>query len=257
MADEQTPWLSLIIPAYNEALRIGPSLTRIVAYLTAQPYAAEIIIVDDGSHDGTAEVVRDKLQGQLPYAILRNEPNCGKALSVKRGLLAGAGEVLLFSDADLSTPIEEAGKLLAELAAGADVAIASRQLPGSQLAQHQPWYREAAGRVFGLLSQTLLLPGIPDSQCGFKAFKREAAHQILAHQQLTGWAFDAELLYIARQLGLQIAQCPVTWINDPSSKVNMLRDGLRMVTDLGRIRRLHRGLGREHKGIQDGQDNGG
>ncbi len=244
MTAEVKPWLSLIIPAYNEARRLGPSLSRIVAYLQQQSYPAEVIVVDDGSSDETGEVARGALEGQVAFEVLRNEPNRGKALSVKRGLLAGAGEVLLFSDADLSTPIEEAEKLLAELSRGAAVAIASRQLPGSHLALHQPWYREAAGRVFGLLGQALLLPGIPDSQCGFKAFTRSAAHEILAHQQLTGWAFDAELLYIARRLGLPIAQCPVTWINDPNSKVNMLRDGLRMVADLWRIRRLHRQLGR-------------
>ena len=236
--------LSLIIPAYNEALRLGPTLDHVVAYLRAQPYRAEIIVVDDGSSDGTAELAHNKLAEQLPYQVLRNEPNLGKALSVRKGLLAGAGEYLLFSDADLSTPIEETAKLLAELDAGADVAIASRQLPGSRLTVHQPKHREIAGRLFGYLNMAVLLPGIPDSQCGFKAFRRDAAVQILEHQQLTGWAFDAELLYIARCLGLHIAQVPVTWVNDPNSKVKMLRDGVHMALDLFRIRRLHAGLKR-------------
>ena len=237
-----TPYLSLVIPAYNEAGRLGPSLEAILAYLAQRPFAAEIIVVDDGSSDGTADVAARALEGRADYRVLRNEPNAGKALAVKRGLLAGRGQVLLFSDADLSTPIAEADQLLAELDRGADVAIASRQLPGAKLAVHQPWYRELAGRTFGALNQLVLLPGIPDSQCGFKAFRREAAHALLAHQQLTGWAFDAELLYLARRLGFRIAQVPVTWINDPASKVHMLRDGLRMALDLFRIRWLHRRL---------------
>jgi glycosyltransferase involved in cell wall biosynthesis len=236
------PYLSLVIPAYNEALRLRPTLERIVAYLRGRDFSAEVVIVDDGSSDGTGDVARAMLEGQATYRILRNEPNRGKALSVKRGLLEGEGEVVLFSDADLSTPIEEADKLLAEIRAGADVAIASRQLPGSKLTVHQPWYREIGGKAFGLLNRTILLPGIPDSQCGFKAFTREAAHAILAHQKLTGWAFDAELLYIARRLGLRIAQVPVTWINDPNSKVKMLTDGMKMVRDLLRVKRLHRDL---------------
>ncbi len=237
-----TPYLSVVIPAYNEAQRLGPSLEKILAYLADRPYTWEVVVVDDGSADGTGDLARKLLQGRAEFQVLRNEPNAGKAVSVKRGLLAGRGQVLLFSDADLSTPIEEADRLLAELQGGADVAIASRQLPGAQLTVHQPWYRELAGRAFGWVNQTVLLPGIPDSQCGFKAFRREAAHALLQHQRLTGWAFDAELLYIARRLGLTIAQVPVTWVNDPASKVHMLRDGLRMVLDLFRIRRLHRRL---------------
>lgn len=234
--------LSLIIPAYNEALRLPPTLARVLEYLAAQPYTTELIIVDDGSSDGTGEVAEAAICEFPLHRVLRNEPNRGKALSVKRGLLEGRGEYLLFSDADLSTPIEETEKILAALDAGADVAIASRQLPGSVLTVHQPWYREFAGRLFGWINQFVLLPGIPDSQCGFKAFRREAAHEILAHQKLSGWAFDAELMFIARKLGLKIAQVPVTWTNDPNSKVKMLQDGAKMVMDLFRIRRLHRRL---------------
>lgn len=235
-------YLSLIIPAYNEALRLPPTLTRVLEYLSAQPFTTELIIVDDGSSDGTGEVAEAAIRDFPLHRVVRNEPNRGKALSVKRGLLEGRGKYLLFSDADLSTPIEEAEKLLAELEAGADVAIASRQLPDSVLTVHQPWYREVAGRMFGWINQIILLPGIPDSQCGFKAFRREAAHEILSHQKLSGWAFDAELMFIARKLGLKIAQVPVTWTNDPNSKVKMLRDGFKMVMDLFRIRRLHRRL---------------
>lgn len=238
--NNEPPFLSLIVPAYNEALRLRPSLARILEYLSGQTYTWEIIIVDDGSSDGTGEVAKGLLEGKADYRLLRNEPNLGKAMSVRRGLLEGRGKYLLFSDADLSTPIEESEKLLAELERGADVAIASRQLPGSKLTVHQPWYRELGGRMFGWLNQAVLLPGIPDSQCGFKAFKREVAHALLKRQKVTGWVFDAELLYIARRLGYKIAQVPVTWVNDPASKVKMLRDGLRMALDLFRIRGLHR-----------------
>ena len=243
MTEHNQPlFLSLIIPAYNEALRLRPSLVRILDYLSTQTYSWEIIIVDDGSSDGTGEVAKGLLEGKADYRILRNEPNVGKAMSVKRGLLEGRGKYLLFSDADLSTPIEESEKLLAELEKGADVAIASRQLPESKLTIHQPWYREVGGRMFGWLNQAVLLPGIPDSQCGFKAFRREVAHALLERQKVTGWVFDAELLYIARKLGYKIAQVPVTWVNDPASKVKMLRDGMRMAMDLFRIRGLHRSL---------------
>lgn len=235
-------YLSLVIPAYNEAQRLGPSLSRILEYLQTRDYTWEVIVVDDGSRDGTADVARDLLEGRAQYTVLRNDPNRGKALSVKRGLLAGQGRYLLFSDADLSTPIEESAKLLRELEGGADVAIASRQLPGAHLTVHQPWYRELAGRMFGWLNQAVLLPGIPDSQCGFKAFRREVAYELLSRQRLSGWVFDAELLYLARCLDYRIAQVPVTWVNDPASKVKMLRDGFRMAADLFRIRRLHRGL---------------
>ena len=246
MIDHTEPiYLSLIFPAYNEAIRLVPTLQRVLAYLSTQSYTWEIIIVDDGSSDGTAEVAERLLQGRGEYRILRNEPNRGKALSVKRGLLEGQGKYLLFSDADLSTPIEESAKLLAALEEGADVAIASRQLPGSQLSVHQPWYRELAGRAFGWLNMLVLLPGIPDSQCGFKAFRREVAHDLLSHQKVTGWVFDAELLFLARRLGYKLAQVPVTWVNDPASKVKMLRDGFRMAADLFRIRGLHRDLKRQ------------
>lgn len=240
----EPPYLSLIIPAYNEALRLAPSLAHILEYLAAQTYTWEIVIVDDGSNDGTAEVARGLLEGKADYCILRNEPNLGKARSVKRGLLAARGKYLLFSDADLSTPIEESEKLLAQFEQGADVVIASRQLPGSVLTVHQPWYRELGGRLFGWLNQAVLLPGIPDSQCGFKALRREVALAVLEHQKVIGWVFDAEILFIARRLGYKIAQVPVTWVNDPASKVSMLRDGLRMALDLFRIRGLHRGLKR-------------
>ncbi|MFP3902924.1 MAG: dolichyl-phosphate beta-glucosyltransferase [Armatimonadota bacterium] len=239
---KRDPWLSVVIPAYNEAQRLPPSLGTILQYLQNRDFTWEIVVVDDGSEDGTSEVAREILDGSGPHQILRNDPNRGKALSVVRGLQESRGEVRLFSDADLSTPIHEADRLLEAIRDGADVAIASRQLPGSVIETPQPWHRQLAGQAFGLFNQIVLLPGIPDSQCGFKAFTRQAVTQILPYRRLTGWAFDAELVFIARRLGLQIAQIPVHWRNSPDTKVNMWVDGPKMVFDLLRIRWIHRDL---------------
>lgn len=240
---DHDPWLSIVIPAYNEAKRLPPSLREIIDYFQNQDYTWEIVVVDDGSTDNTSAAAEEVLDDRaVTYTILRNEPNRGKALSVKRGLQESAGDVALFSDADLSTPIEEAGPMLAKIREGADVVIASRQLPGSVIETPQPWYRTLAGQAFGLFNQLVLLPGIPDSQCGFKAFTREAIEEILPHQKLTGWAFDAELMFIARRLGLEIDQVPVRWRDSPDTKVNMFVDGPKMVFDLLRIRWIHRNL---------------
>jgi dolichyl-phosphate beta-glucosyltransferase len=237
----ERPYLSIIIPAYNEERRLPPSLRAILDYLRAQSYTWEVVVVDDGSRDATGQLAAEILDG-APHMLLRNEPNRGKALSVKRGLAESRGQVALFSDADLSTPIEETASLLEAIAEGADVAIGSRQMRESDLAVRQPLHRELAGRAFSLLNRMIVGHGIVDSQCGFKAFTRDAVERILPHQQLSGWAFDAELMLIARRLGLNIAQVPVRWLNDPDSRVKMLVDGPRMVADLFRIRRLHRHL---------------
>lgn len=243
---ESQPYLSIVLPSYNEEERLPPSLQTIVEFLQAKHFQAkdfswEIVVVDDGSQDRTSEVAEESLAG-TPHTVLRNEPNRGKALSVKRGMMESRGQVVLFSDADLSTPIEEADPLLAAIEDGADVAIGSRQMKGSVIELRQPWYRQLGGLAFSVINRVVLLPGIPDSQCGFKAFTREAINRIFPHQQLAGWAFDAEVLFIARRLGLKIAQIPVRWINSPDTRVNMLVDGPKMVRDLFRIRWLHRRL---------------
>ncbi len=232
------PYLSIVIPAYNEQRRLAPSLQAILQYLEGKSFDWEIVVVDDGSEDATSQIAAEAL-ADSDHQLLRNEPNLGKALSVKRGLAASRGRIALFTDADLSTPIAEADRLLEALEQGADIAIGSRQIRGSRIEQHQPWYRELAGRSFGLVNRLVLQHGIPDTQCGFKAFTRQAIERLLPHQRLSGWAFDAELLFIARRLGLSIAQIPVRWENDPDTKVNMFTDGPKMVCDLFRIRRLH------------------
>ncbi len=235
--------LSLVIPAYNEAKRIGRGLETVKAWVRQRDIRVEMIVVDDGSTDDTAETVKRIVGESIPLRVLTNEQNRGKGFSVRRGLLAGKGRIVGFCDADFSTPIEEADKLLAAINRdGYDIAIGSRAMKGSVLARRQPWYREYAGRAFSLYYRLVLIPGIVDSQCGFKFFRREAAHAIFAHQTVEGWAFDAEILFIARRLGYRIAQIPVRWVNDPDSKVKMWRDGLKMAFDVWCVRWRHRNL---------------
>lgn len=239
MAGSSPPHLSIVIPAYNEERRIGGTLESIARYLHRKPYRAEVIVVDDGSSDATVSVAR-KAPGSP--AILCNEQNRGKGYSVRRGALEAAGEVVLFSDADLSTPIEEAEKLDEALRQGADVAIGSRALPASDIQIHQPFYRERMGKTFNLLVRLFVFPGISDTQCGFKAFRREAAREVFSRQTLPGFAFDVEILYIARRLGYTVREVPVIWRNSPETKVGALRDSIRMFSDILKVRKIHRHL---------------
>jgi len=238
----ERPYLSVVVPAYNEVARLGSTLEGITAYLDEQPYASEIIVVDDGSADGTAMLAEDLLYGRDNCRVLVNEVNRGKGYSVKRGMLEAAGERALFSDADLSTPIEHAADLLSAIDGGADIAIGSRAVRGSDIQLRQPLLRQTAGKMFSLVQRTLLGTGIADTQCGFKMFTRRAAQMVFPHQTLERWAFDAEVLFIANRLGLKIVEVPVRWVNSPDTRVRMLSDGMKMVLDLWRIRRIHRGL---------------
>jgi dolichyl-phosphate beta-glucosyltransferase len=232
--------VSVVIPAYNEAARIAPGLEQILQHVERTGLDCEIVLVDDGSRDGTAELVRRTLEGRLPLQILRQEPNQGKAAAVKRGILAARGRFVGYADADMSTPFSEIDRFVQALSAGAEVAIGSRAMHESHLEKRQPWYRALAGRAFGAYTRLVLLPGITDSQCGFKFFRREAAQELFTRQRLSGWAFDAELLYLARRLGYRVEQIPVRWINDPNTKVNMLQAGPRMLLDVLRVRMMHR-----------------
>ena len=207
----------------------------------------DLVIVDDGSSDGTAELVRQAVGERMRLTILTNEPNRGKGYSVRRGMLAAEGRCVLFSDADLSTPIEDAEALLAAIEGGADIAIGSRGLADSDVQLHQPWWREYAGKLFGVLVRWLGTSGVRDSQCGFKCFRREAAQAVFPLQTLEGWAFDVEVIIIARRLGLRIAEVPVHWVNDPDTKVHLLSDGPRMVLDIVRARLRHRHLSSSQK----------
>ena len=239
MPEQTTPKLSVVIPAYNEEVRLGPSLLRVQAYLRGRGLSAEVIVVDDGSDDGTAEAARSS---PLDVEVLVNEQNRGKGYSVRRGAMAARGEIVLFSDADFSSPIEETEKLERAIEDGADVAVGSRAMAESDVQVHQPIYRELMGKVFNRLVQWFVFPGISDTQCGFKAFRRSAAQAIFARQTFDGFVFDVEILYIARRLGLEVREVPVVWRNSPDTRVGALRDSLAMFRQILRIRKIHSDL---------------
>lgn len=236
-----TPRLSVIIPACNEERRLGPTLQQVCSYCARQGQPFEILVVDDGSTDGTADIARRAAAGHPELRLLRNERNMGKGYAVKRGMLEAHGEYRLFTDADLSAPIEEVEKLLPWLEQGYDIAIGSRSVPGSNVVSHQPAYRETMGRVFNRLVRSAILDGIIDTQCGFKCFRGDSAQTIFARQTLTGFCFDVEVLYIGKQLGCRIREVPVTWSHCAETRVNLVTDSLRMLRDLLTIRRRHRG----------------
>lgn len=244
-----SPHVTFIVPAHNEGARLGASLAQLFEYASRQPYPAEIIVVDDGSADGTAKIARQA--GTAPpanvsFRVLRHEHNRGKGAAVRTGALAAAGEYILFLDADLATPPEETSKLLAALDAGADVAAGTRVQPdGTDMRASQPRWRRIGGRLFAIARRWLLLSDIQDTQCGFKAFRREAAQELFARQQLEGWAFDAELLFLAKKLGLSIQQVPVRWYHVEGSTFHLgAGSAIRELRDLLRIRWLHRGAKR-------------
>ena len=228
--------LSIVMPAYNEARRLPGTLPRVVEYASRLDEPAEIILVDDGSSDGTAEVTASIAAKSSLVTLLRSDRNRGKGAAVRRGMLAARFGHVLFSDVDLSTPIEEAAKLRGALGRGADVAIGSRRLTGSDIQVHQPWLRDLAGRTFSGVVSLMLLPGIRDSQCGFKAFRRATARELFGRQRLDGFGFDAEILWLARQLGYRIDEIPIVWRDDRRSNVRLVRDSGGMLLDLARIR---------------------
>lgn len=227
------PFLSVVIPAFNEATRLPRSLARITDYLERAGRAYELVVVDDGSSDGTAERAREATKG--PLTVLRNEGNRGKGHAVRRGMLAARGTWRLMTDADLSTPIEEVDRLLAVAEGGADVVIASRALPGANIEVHQPWYRENMGRAFNFMVRVLAVPGIHDTQCGFKLFSARAAETCFGSARLDGFSFDVEALYLALRHGLRVVELPVTWRNDAATRVGAWR-GFLAFLDLARIR---------------------
>lgn len=233
-------YLSLVFPAYNEELRLPRSLEKTVAYLKRQSYSSEIIVVDDGSSDRTADGARSVLDPSgIPFKVISLDTNRGKGFAVKTGMEAAAGEYVFFSDSDLSTPIEELERLLPLLEKEYDVAIGSRGMKESKLEVRQPFLREYGGRSLNLLVQLIAMPGIKDTQCGFKGFRAVAAKQITSRQKLSGYSFDVEILYIARKLGMKIAEVPITWRNDPATKVSAVREGIKIVIDSFRIRKEH------------------
>ncbi|MCU0257115.1 MAG: glycosyltransferase family 2 protein [Vicinamibacterales bacterium] len=238
------PVLSIVIPALNEAARLPRTLQRIAEDLEASHESHEILVVDDGSTDGTADAAVRTLGPAV--TVLRNDRNRGKGYSVRRGMLAAAGARRLMTDADLSTPIEERHALGVRLDAGDDIAIGSRALPGSRIEVHQPLLREGMGRAFNVFVRLLAVPGVRDSQCGFKLFTAAAAQAVFSRCRLDGFSFDVEALHVARRLGLRVAEVPVVWRNDAASRVTLVR-GAAAFADLLRIR-LNASRGRYGRG---------
>jgi glycosyltransferase involved in cell wall biosynthesis len=230
------PELSIIIPSYNEEVRLPATLDHIAAYINGSGRTTEIIVVDDGSSDATSAVA-ESYGNKLPsLRLLSNVGNRGKGYSVRRGMREARGDIVLFTDADLSAPIEEADKLLAAIAQGSDVAIGSRALDRSLISTHQSLFREFAGIVFNTVVRTCLRLPFVDTQCGFKAFRRERCHIIFAQQRIERFGFDPELLYLARHHGLQAVEIPVRWAHSPATKVSMFRDSIQMFLDVFIIR---------------------
>lgn len=238
----ETPTLSVVVPAYNEENRLGDTLPVMYAYLKEHFPQFELIVVDDGSTDRTPAIVRDFAKQHPEVRLISYQPNRGKGHAVRTGVLQSRGEWVLFSDADLATPIEELPNLAAKLREGHDIAIASRAVQGAKLVVRQPWYREFAGRSFNLMVQLLAVPGIHDTQCGFKLFRQEAAREIFSRCEENGFSFDIEVLHVALRLGYRIAEVPVHWMHREGSKVRLLRDAVRMFFALLRISRRHHTL---------------
>ena len=229
--------LSIVVPAYNEEARIGNSLKRMLAYFDAQFYPYEILVVSDGSSDGTAEIVEHIAARRSQVRLLSYVGNRGKGYAVRYGMLRAQGALVLFSDADLSTPIEEVEKLLAKVQEGYDIAIGSRDVVGSELIKRQSRFREFGGKTFNKMVQLLAVPGIHDTQCGFKLFTRAAAQAIFRRAQVDHFAFDVEVLYLATRLfGYRVAEVPVRWQHMEGSKVRFARDAYRMAKTVLRIR---------------------
>jgi dolichyl-phosphate beta-glucosyltransferase len=229
--------VSLIIPAYNESDRIGASLEKSLEWARQQAFSVEILVVDDGSRDNTVEVVERHVGETI--RLLAQPKNKGKGAAVRRGMLEATGTYRIFSDADFSTPITEAPKVLEQLKSF-DVVIGSRAIDASFIKEHQPWYRESMGKAFNFLVQALAVPGIHDTQCGFKGFRADAARAIFSRTKIDGFGFDVEVLFLARRLGLTIREIPVEWYNDPRSTLNPVADSLKMLRELLQVRRLHR-----------------
>jgi len=228
---------SIVIPAYNESVRLRPTLHAILQHVREQNWGVEILVVDDGSSDNTAEIVREYGKSHPQVQLVENPGNRGKGYSVRNGMLHARGDICLFTDADLSSPITEAQKLFDAIDRGADVAIGSRWLQTNLQTERQPLYRQLYGRIFNLALRLILGLQFADTQCGFKAFKRAAAQRIFPLQKIERWGFDPEILFLAKQAGLSVEEVPVLWAHSEGTRLNPLRDGLRMFLEVLRIRR--------------------
>lgn len=225
------PVYSIVVPAYNESQRILGSLGRIFDFLAAQRWDAEVIVVNDGSRDDTAALVAARTNGEPRLRLLENPGNCGKGYSVRHGMLAARGDLLIFTDADLSAPINEVLKLTAAIGQGSDVAVGSRWMRPELMTERQSLSRQVLGRAFNLFIRAALGLNFADTQCGLKAFTRAAALEIFTRQRIERWGFDAELLFIATRRCLRVAEVPVEWAHDERTRINPLSDGMQMVKE--------------------------
>jgi len=232
----QYPQYSIVIPAFNESARILSTLESVVSCVRTRGWAAEIIVVNDGSKDATADVVRAFAQNAPEVRMIENGQNRGKGYSVRAGFLEALGDVVMFTDADLSAPIEEAERLFAAIAGGADIAIGSRWLKTSRQTHRQPLYRQIFGRCFNLVIRTVMGLQFADTQCGFKAFTRSAAQTVFQLTTIERWGFDPEVLFIALKRGFWIIEVPVSWAHDSRSRISYIKDGMRMLEEIAIIR---------------------
>ena len=231
-----TPNYSIVIPAYNESARLGATLEKVLSFVHAQRWDAEVIVVNDGSRDNTAEIARAFAAKDPCLRVVENPGNRGKGYSVRNGMLHSQGRVVLFSDADLSSPIEESVKLFSAIEEGADIAIGSRWLRAETQTQRQPLHRQLFGRIFNLALRLTLGLQFADTQCGFKAFRRPAVEAIFPQQKIERWGFDPEILFLARKFGFKVKEVPVLWGHSGGTRINPLIDGSRMVQEMFRIR---------------------
>jgi glycosyltransferase involved in cell wall biosynthesis len=242
----QRPFLSIVIPAYNEETRLPDTLDRVGSFLNRQIYSSEILVIDNNSTDKTPEIIEDYATRYTNFLKL-SEKTQGKGAAVKRGMLEGRGEFLFMCDADLSMPIEEVNHFLPPQIERVDVAIASREAPGA-IRYQEPHIRHLGGRLMNYLIQLLALPGLNDTQCGFKCFKSQVAKDLFQYQTLAGWSFDIEILYIARMRGYSIRELPIPWTYHQESKVNPIEDAIKILMDIRRIRQ------NKNQGLYDQKD---
>jgi dolichyl-phosphate beta-glucosyltransferase len=232
----QSMTYSIVIPAYNEGKRLAPTLDKVLGYVHQQGWDAEVIVVNDGSRDNTAEIVRTFAEKDPLVRLVENPGNRGKGYSVRHGMLKARGEVIIFSDADLSSPIEEIRKLLQAMESGADIAIGSRWLRAELQTKRQSLHRQLFGRIFNGLNRMILGLRFKDTQCGFKAFTRRSAQTILPLQQIERWGFDPEILFLAGKFGFRVDEVPVRWGHSGGTRINPLVDGAHMFQEMLRIR---------------------
>ena len=231
------PFLSLIIPAYNEERRLPESLDKVIRFLEDQPFDSQVWVVDNASTDATPEIIAE--YADRSHLIRKiSEPQPGKGAAVRRGMLAARGQYRFMADADLSMPIEEITRFLPPRLEHVDIAIASREAEGA-VRYGEPAYRHWGGRLMNLFIRALALPGLHDTQCGFKCFTAQAADDLFRYQTLDGWSFDIEILYIARLRGYRIEEIPIPWYFNAETKVNAVNDALKMLRDIASIRRNH------------------